>query len=257
MRRKQRVPDMHFYEWSVIRWLASDTRAILDPAGRGIYRELLDSCYTSGSIPKDPELMARKADATIEQLNRIWPVIRKHFHQDAHNPDVLINDAASMYRKQYFSYLKQQKHNKNSEKNGAKTKSTRNGRRKSNTVREFVDSGGRQEEKRREDIRREDTTSTTERAPDAAKLISSEWPLTTAEVQKIDPAVDGPFVLRLVQETIQAALSADVPTDEVNDPAIAAAVLESVRTGPKKHGAGLLLSRVPRIVITWAHQESR
>jgi hypothetical protein len=55
----------------------------------------------------------------------------------------------------------------------------------------------------------------------------------------------------LVQKISQDALSKDLPNVErITDAFIAGCVNESYRTGPKDHRAGLLLSRVPKIVIT-------
>jgi hypothetical protein len=103
--------DVTYYEWSVIRWLASDTRAMLDPAGRGIYREIIDLCYTQGSIPKDLELLARKVDCTEEQMRRVWPIIAKHFKANKKDTSVLINHAISTRRNAIIHYHVQQKRN--------------------------------------------------------------------------------------------------------------------------------------------------
>lgn len=107
--RRTRESTVTYYEWHVSRWLASDTRALLDPAGRGIYREALDLCYATGSIPKDPQLLARKLDCTEEQLRRVWPVISRHFRVDKKHPDTLTNRFADMFRSNFFTYLTDQK----------------------------------------------------------------------------------------------------------------------------------------------------
>jgi hypothetical protein len=105
-------------------------------------------------------------------------------------------------------------------------------------------------EQSRADNRAEHTQSAS--AP--PQVSPSEWPETEAAVAAIDPAANGIFTNRLVQATIQQALSdGKVPMDLVTDRAIAEAVRESVKTGPKRHGAGLLLARVPQIIITWGH----
>ena len=84
----------------------------------------------------------------------------------------------------------------------------------------------------------------------------SEYPLTIAEIRKHDPAVDDFFVLRLVQETMQYCLShKDFPTamlDKLDDRIFMCAVRESYATGPPKHQPGLLLRRVPAIMVTEA-----
>lgn len=87
----------------------------------------------------------------------------------------------------------------------------------------------------------------------------SEWPETAAAVAAIDPATNGIFTARLVQAVLQAALSdGKVNMPDVDDAAIARAVRESVATytGRGRHGAGLLLRRVPEIIINWGHEEN-
>jgi hypothetical protein len=80
---------------------------------------------------------------------------------------------------------------------------------------------------------------------------SCEYPKTLAAIQAQDAAADDVFVRMLVQKISQDALSKDLPNVErITDAFIAGCVNESYRTGPKDHRAGLLLSRVPKIVIT-------
>jgi hypothetical protein len=90
-------------------------------------------------------------------------------------------------------------------------------------------------------------------------LFQSEYPLILAEIRRHDPAIDGMFVLRLVQEVTQFCLSSPkFPQSEIqdiDDRTIAKACAESYATGPRTHGAGLLLKRVPHIIETWALQE--
>lgn len=90
--------------------------------------------------------------------------------------------------------------------------------------------------------------------PPAPQVSPGDWPETADAVKCLDPAANGIFLERLVRTTIQAALSdGRVNMRLVNDKSIAAAVIESVRTGPKNHKAGLLLNRVPEIIVTWGH----
>jgi hypothetical protein len=84
---------------------------MLDPAGRGIYREIIDLCYTQGSIPKDLELLARKVDCTEEQMRRVWPIIEKHFRADKKDKSVLVNHAINTRRNAIIHYHVQQKRN--------------------------------------------------------------------------------------------------------------------------------------------------
>ncbi len=84
----------------------------------------------------------------------------------------------------------------------------------------------------------------------------SEYPLTIAEIRKHDPAIDEMFVLRLVHTTVQHCMShPKFPESElakITDKVISQACAESFATGPPGHRAGLLLKRVPPIIVTWA-----
>lgn len=84
----------------------------------------------------------------------------------------------------------------------------------------------------------------------------SEYPLTTAAVRNVKPATDDMFIVRLVQEVVQFAISKNLMEylPDITDEAIAAAVSESWHSGPKNHGTGLLLKTVPQIIATWAVQ---
>jgi hypothetical protein len=77
--KKDRVAELHFFEWRITAWVTSETRDRLDAAGRGIYRELLDHCYAQGHFPDDPEWICRRCACTPEQLEKTWPKIEKHF----------------------------------------------------------------------------------------------------------------------------------------------------------------------------------
>ena len=82
-----------------------------------------------------------------------------------------------------------------------------------------------------------------------------EFPLTLAEIRKHDPATDYIFINKLATTTIQACLSSsefpDEKVSDVTDTTLSQAVRTSYETGPPSHGKGLLLNRVPSIVITW------
>lgn len=84
----------------------------------------------------------------------------------------------------------------------------------------------------------------------------AEFPHILAEIRKHDAAADEHFARRLMTEVIQKSLSnPKFPRDmldHITDENVARCVAESYRTGPKDHRAGLLLSRVPGIVMTWS-----
>ena len=83
-----------------------------------------------------------------------------------------------------------------------------------------------------------------------------DYPLTIEEIRKHDAAVDDFFVARLVKQVTQYCMShKHFPQHElsfVTDKTIAKACAESYATKPKNHGTGLLLSRVPAIIVSWS-----
>ena len=100
---------VHHYEWSVTRWFTSPTREALDAAGRGIYRELLDVCYTQGAIPSDHAILARMCRASDEEFAQAWGVIGSHFRRHPKDASALINSHANVFRNDYFRYIREQK----------------------------------------------------------------------------------------------------------------------------------------------------
>jgi len=53
MKSRTRVSEIHFYEWSISRWVTSTAHDELDALGRGVYREMIDACYAQGSVTAD------------------------------------------------------------------------------------------------------------------------------------------------------------------------------------------------------------
>ncbi len=109
--KRNRIAEIHFYEWRVGAWVTSETRDRLDATGRGIYRELLDHCYTQGKIPDDPEWMCRRCACSQEQLDKAWKVLVRHFPQIS-GTEYRSNVMADIFRSEYFSYVDQQKNNR-------------------------------------------------------------------------------------------------------------------------------------------------
>lgn len=128
--KNSRPDEMTRYEWSVSRWIASETRLSLDPAGRGIYRDLLDLCYMTGSIPSDMDLLCRLTSSTPEEMERAWPVIKRHFQTDKHDHSRMRNSYADITRKNYFSFLNEQRAK-------ASKKHSKTGKNNSNQVNEI------------------------------------------------------------------------------------------------------------------------
>ena len=95
-------------------------------------------------------------------------------------------------------------------------------------------------------------------APMPPLQTQSEYPLTKAEIRKHEAAIDDTFVRGLVAKTIQHCLSSkEFPPEKlekITDKNIARMCKESYATGPPDHRAGLLLSRVPAIAVSWAQE---
>ena len=88
---------------------------------------------------------------------------------------------------------------------------------------------------------------------------NQNFPLSMAAIAEHDPAVTEAYTRRVAAVTIQACTdSPEFPNSKLsilNDKVIAACIRESYRTGPKNHGTGLLLKRVPQIAIKFAPKE--
>lgn len=70
---------IHSYPWYVNDWRKSMMRLRLTPLGRYLYRELLDQCYIDGSIPDEPELLAKIADISPKDFQKLWPSVKQAF----------------------------------------------------------------------------------------------------------------------------------------------------------------------------------
>ena len=70
---------IHSYPWYMADWHNSETRIALSMAERGLYRELLDHCYTEGSIPDDEKKLSAIAGCTINEIRRLWPQVKQCF----------------------------------------------------------------------------------------------------------------------------------------------------------------------------------
>ena len=99
--KRDRIAEIHFYEWRIGAWATSETRDRLDSAGRGIYRELLDQCYGQGKIPDDTEWICRRCACTFEQYEKAWKVIGRHFPV-INGTEYRYNVLADMMRSEYF-----------------------------------------------------------------------------------------------------------------------------------------------------------
>jgi hypothetical protein len=113
--KRERTPEVHFYEWHVSRWLGSKTRMRLDDAGRSIYRELLDLCYSQGEIPNPERDEAGKralilhCATTVERFDATWAVIKGKFRAHKRDTLLLTFPPADLIRREYFRYVEKQR----------------------------------------------------------------------------------------------------------------------------------------------------
>ncbi len=251
MTKKDRVPDLAFYEWSLLRWTTSDTRNDLDCTGIGIYRELLDRCYAQGSIPKDPDKQATIAKCTVDQLTAAWPLIKANFRALKARPDRLENATATVYRTNYFQYLKRQKR---TGKTGGLSKAS-NSKRIASDPRSDKKLAASQDDTTRydtirHDTTRHDTTGESPQPPVPVHQLNGEWPETAKLIRCHFPQTDFRFVLKLAEVATVEFLGVVAPRVELTDRILAAAVAHC-RT-EKQFSPALFLTTVPNCVRSWA-----
>jgi hypothetical protein len=101
-----------------------------------------------------------------------------------------------------------------------------------------------------------DSVSTTTTPPPLP--LHTEWPLTRAELIRHDPASDAAFLMRLVHTCSQALISAG-DMESFDDDDMATAIKESYQgyRGKQQHGNGLLLRRVPQIMLNWGKNDAK
>jgi hypothetical protein len=254
--KRDRVAEIHFYEWRIGAWATSETRDRLDAAGRGIYRELLDQCYGQGKIPDDPEWICRRCACTQEQYEKAWRVISRHFPKIT-DTEYRYNVLADLVRKEYFQYVGTQRANRKSRIdkpkqnndlddggttivqpsfNGGSTNGNGNGN--GNTT-----------------ATQDNTTAT---ATEITLPMQHEYPETLKVLREHDAAADAFFCVRIA-EAVARGIAGDEkasqwPPDKqqmaLSDRVLAKCCRESFATPRKQpHGTGLLLSTVPKIVL--------
>ena len=220
MTKKDRIPDLTFYEWSILRWTTSDTRNELDALGIGIYRELLDRCYAQGSIPKDHSKLATIAKCTEADIEHYWPTLGANFRGMKKRPDRLENPTASVFRSNYFKYCKQQKVN-----------SKKGGLAKASKYKDMSSTRHAQDETRLDETRLDETTAMAGQA--------GKWPLAAAAVLRQFPATNTEFIGKLVKAASSART--DLSDNELAD------AIDGARK-PDQYSAGLFLTTVPEML---------
>jgi hypothetical protein len=109
--KKDRIAELHYFEWRLTAWALSETRDRLNAAGRGIYRELLDQCYGQGRFPDDPEWICRRCACSLEEYQTAWNFIKKHFPVSK-TAGYRHHIPADIVRREYFSYVMGQRKNR-------------------------------------------------------------------------------------------------------------------------------------------------
>jgi hypothetical protein len=107
--KKARPIEINYYEWRLTAWYGSAAREELDGTGRGVYRELLDTCYGQGGFRYNPELLAKRCAVSLEVFDEIWPRIKRHFRVSKKDFSWLENKNANLFRREYFKYVKEQR----------------------------------------------------------------------------------------------------------------------------------------------------
>jgi uncharacterized protein YdaU (DUF1376 family) len=79
--------QLPYYRWYVVDYRASRTYRELTWKERGVYRELLDECWTEGAIPDDPRQLAKLCEVPLGEMAEIWEVLRPHFQPSKDLPD--------------------------------------------------------------------------------------------------------------------------------------------------------------------------
>lgn len=249
MKRQDRTPEVYYYEWSVSRWRASETRAQLDSAGRGIYREILDLCYVQGSIPKDRVVLAGQCGCLPEELERIWPTIARHFYQDRKLESRLRNKVSDVVRKNFFKHIGTQK------VNGRK-----GGLVKSRNKNDIPSDGGSQDKLRQAETSEAESRQAETSEGSRPALVQppqqyGDWPETARAIHEFFPACDLPFIERLAAACAQTHAGIENPKCEFSDALVAAAV--KCVCEPNQRGAGLFTTTVPVCIRTWATEGIR
>jgi uncharacterized protein YdaU (DUF1376 family) len=84
---KVRRPWFKFY---ASEWLSNRRVALMSPACKGVYIDLLAMCWQEGSIPADPVELAFLLRLTKREFFPLWDVVKTHF-STASDPNFLTN----------------------------------------------------------------------------------------------------------------------------------------------------------------------
>lgn len=103
--------------WSVPDWRTDEMYVILDNREQGIYRNLIDECWVSGSITSNPELLARFVREPLDYFLTVWGKIEHKFRSLSNGQ---ITSKRLLEDRRRLTTVRQQRHNK--AKNAAKVR---------------------------------------------------------------------------------------------------------------------------------------
>jgi hypothetical protein len=253
--KKDRIPEVHFYEWRISAWAISETRDRLDAAGRRIYRELLDACYGQGRFPDDESWMIRRCACTPEEFARTWPLIQKHF-PISKTAGYRENIPANIIRREYFGYITGQRKRRKDAINKA------NKKRELDELASTGDNSGYSADQPNGKltataIQANGEEKLTATASEGAVVVvmprASDFPLTDAAIRGCFATADLRIVTKVIEKALQAYLSVDAPKIPAPvDADFAEAVSVAWAESRNQTSAALFLSTVPAVITNWS-----
>lgn len=79
MAKQKDFEPMPYYRWYWRDWRASRAVQRMPWQARAMYRELLDECWVSGSIPNDADTLANIIGTTRDEFDTFWVHVRPMF----------------------------------------------------------------------------------------------------------------------------------------------------------------------------------
>lgn len=102
------MAKLPWYKWYPTDWRLSESRADMDLAERGLYRDLLDIHYSDGSIPADPAVLAKMLSVDPVAFAAAWVKVSLRFKPHRTNPERLVNKRAAKACKELATYRQAQ-----------------------------------------------------------------------------------------------------------------------------------------------------
>ncbi len=222
--------------------MMSETRGRLKALGRGIYRELLDHCYGQGTFPDDKTWMAERCACSTEELETVWPIIKKHF-PISKKTGYRHNKIADISRQRYFQYVLGQR----DRRLGAKT-----GSEKSIPGNELYKlAPDPVPQKNNQDGSYLPPTKLTKLTKTKLTKQYGDWPLTGAAIAEHFDEPDFQFLLKLVRCAHEAIADIEDSKILVTD-VILSKALRHCYKGDSQSSAGLYLTTIPPCFRSWA-----